>query len=902
MECSSCGALYNKSCGCSKGGLIDKFVRDPNKTPDSSQRPPIVCVKCGNPVEGPSCQGCALWRKKLKEVWFTTCHENGINQDLLNTSESSDDNTNVVNAPREPFVVKRDPGENSSQSPPQFLLNSQNELLNSQNKLMEQMTSMCDMVGQFIQKKEEEKRIEEEQAAKDRYWKIPVCYDDDDDEESYIPLKDIIIAGLPPCVAITPVLFTKEPVDSSIMEIESILTLFENGINLCFTRYFDLMFSKDFDSLLDEFTGELTLPHSIPPGIDDVNLDPEGDILFLESLLYDNSSPRPPEEFNSENPTESFSPSPIPVEDSDSLMEEIDNFFDGDDSIPPGIESDDFDSEDDDNSTSRPEFESFHVDYPSSGDSTIDVVEDIPVDVPNILPTHPTLQLDFNFIPSNDLGSDLDVSSPSGDSNKIYDPWICIEVDSTRFLSTLSPVIKTLLLFSSKNEDKVFNHGVLASKEKSPSSPSHRGLKAFQLSPESPMLIHGDNTPNLGTGYSLKDKKMKLNRTKLSTDLERARKTEAKGSKGLKTELKRKFPDRLDNVGLVDKFVPDPNKTPDSSQRPPIVCVKCGNPVEGPSCQGCALWWKILKEVWFTTCHENGINQDLLNTSESSDDDTNVINAPREPFVVKQDPVENSSQSPPQINHNCCYEYGDSLDGIFYQQFTCKSCGKGAHIGYNCPPKAPIISNPEPCNQTIDELPQTLPSFDPTCYSEKENSLPYVSKPNFVDDSPNVFNPPPQPPIYSCEFCGNDARYGHYCTPQVPFIYPEPCYNQDFNFPQDFHDFQQQYLCCENCGGPHEIYQCQPMNEDYYHEQNSCYDPNSFGFDQFQPPQYTVNHPIFNDQNDFLNSQNKLMEQMTSIYVIWLVNLYKIRKKKSELKKSKRLKIDIGRFPFATMM
>ncbi|GKC48432.1 hypothetical protein Tco_1066154, partial [Tanacetum coccineum] len=269
-----------------------------------------------------------------------------------------------------------------------------------------------------------------------------------------------------------------------------------------------------------------------------------------------------------------------------------------------------------------------------------------------------------------------------------------------------------------------------------------------------------------------------------------------------------------------------------------------------------------LKEVWFTICHENGIYQDLLNTYESSDDDTNVVNAPREPFVVKQDPGENSSQSPPQINHNCCYECGDSLDGIFCQQCTCKSCGKGAHIGYNCPPKAPIISNPEPCNQTIDELPQTLPSFDPTCYSEKENSLPYVSKPNFVDDSPNVFNPPPQPPMYSCEFCGNDARYGHYCTPQVPFIYPEPCYNQDFNFPQDFHDFQQQYLCCEDCGGPHETFQCQPMN---YYEPNPCYDSNYSGFDQFQPPQYTVNHPIFNAQNELLNSQNKLLEQMTSV-------------------------------------
>ncbi|GJV80905.1 hypothetical protein Tco_1516775 [Tanacetum coccineum] len=286
----------------------------------------------------------------------------------------------------------------------------------------------------------------------------------------------------------------------------------ESGIEyLCFNAESDLLESllhrdtsindsQKIDSLLDEFAGELTLRHSIPPGIDDVNLDPEGDILFLESLLYDNSSPRPPEEFNSENPTESFSPSPIPVEDSDSLMEEIDIFLDGDKSIPPGIESDDFDSEDDNNSTFLPEFESFHVDYPDSGDSTIDVVEDIPVDVPNILPTHPALQLDFDFIPSNnDVGSNLDDYSPSGDRNKIYDPGICIEVESTKILAPLSPVIDTLLTFSSKNEDKVFNHGVLASKEKSPSFPSHRGLKASKLfHQKSPMLISGDNTPNLG--------------------------------------------------------------------------------------------------------------------------------------------------------------------------------------------------------------------------------------------------------------------------------------------------------------------------------------------------------------------------------------------------------------------
>ncbi|GJU47895.1 hypothetical protein Tco_1217450 [Tanacetum coccineum] len=55
------------------------------------------------------------------------------------------------------------------------------------------------------------------------------------------------------------------------------------------------------------------------------------------------------------------------------------------------------------------------------------------------------------------------------------------------------------------------------------------------------------------------------------------------------------------------------------------------------------------------------------------------------------------------------------------------------------------------------------------------------------------------------------------------------------------------------------------MTEDYYHEQNSCYNHNSFGFDKFQPPQYTVNHPIFTSQNELLNSQNKLMEQMATL-------------------------------------
>ncbi|GJU84937.1 hypothetical protein Tco_1292483 [Tanacetum coccineum] len=69
---------------------------------------------------------------------------------------------------------------------------------------MEQMTSICDMAGQIMQKKKEDKRIAEEQAAKDRYWKIPLCYDDDEDDT----------------IAVTPVLSTEEPVESLIMEDE----------------------------------------------------------------------------------------------------------------------------------------------------------------------------------------------------------------------------------------------------------------------------------------------------------------------------------------------------------------------------------------------------------------------------------------------------------------------------------------------------------------------------------------------------------------------------------------------------------------------------------------------------------------------------------------------------------
>nr|GEZ72805.1 hypothetical protein [Tanacetum cinerariifolium] len=123
---------------------------------------------------------------------------------------------------------------------------------------------------------------------------------------------------------------------------------------------------------------------------------------------------------------------------------------------------------------SLPEYDSFLFEIePDQGELTSVVMHDIlgepRVHVPNVLPTHPTLMLDSDFIPSDDsLGSDLEVSLPSRTRNKIFDPGIFFEVQSKRFLSRdtfsisfirnpLCQVIETLLPFLSKNKDQVFN-------------------------------------------------------------------------------------------------------------------------------------------------------------------------------------------------------------------------------------------------------------------------------------------------------------------------------------------------------------------------------------------------------------------------------------------------------------
>nr|GEU60834.1 hypothetical protein [Tanacetum cinerariifolium] len=156
---------------------------------------------------------------------------------------------------------------------------------------------------------------------------------------------------------------------------------------------------------------------------------------------------------------ESFSPSPILVDDSDSHMEEIDLFLAGDDLMPSGIENDDYELEGDiyfleellsNDTLSFPENESSNFDHhddpsfprhppeppdvkvffdfePDTGVLTTKVVKGISehyVLMPNILPILPTLDQDLDFTPSHDS---------FGSGNKIFDPRIFIKSNPRDF-------------------------------------------------------------------------------------------------------------------------------------------------------------------------------------------------------------------------------------------------------------------------------------------------------------------------------------------------------------------------------------------------------------------------------------------------------------------------------------
>nr|GEX49205.1 RNA-directed DNA polymerase, eukaryota, reverse transcriptase zinc-binding domain protein [Tanacetum cinerariifolium]GEX89519.1 RNA-directed DNA polymerase, eukaryota, reverse transcriptase zinc-binding domain protein [Tanacetum cinerariifolium] len=183
--------------------------------------------------------------------------------------------------------------------------------------------------------------------------------------------------------AITTVLPTKEPEYSLSMREEHLSTIPK-------TKSDEVIKSSvknlvPIPSVYEDFSGEL-MPTSII-NEERIKREHEEYISLMKKLLTINSFPRPLENFHANTIIETLPTSLIPVEDSDSLREEIDIFTSTDDFMPPGIESDDYDLEGDihfleellsNDSISLPENESSNFEIffkPDSGVLTTNVVK-----------------------------------------------------------------------------------------------------------------------------------------------------------------------------------------------------------------------------------------------------------------------------------------------------------------------------------------------------------------------------------------------------------------------------------------------------------------------------------------------------------------------------------------------
>nr|GEV72252.1 hypothetical protein [Tanacetum cinerariifolium] len=177
-------------------------------------------------------------------------------------------------------------------------------------------------------------------------------------------------------------------------------------------------------------------------------------LLVWTFFLHDTVVSLPCHRFLFHDPfTVSFSLSPIPVEDSDSFMEEIDLYFTPDDPMSSGIEEDDYDSERDilileeflsNDSLSLSENESFHFDIPLS--------------------SHPLAK------------------PPDGNSGILN---VKVMGDISEHNVPMPRHMLTLVL----------------NQEKSPNLLSHQGHEAFQPPTKYPMMIYGRNTPILDVPF-----------------------------------------------------------------------------------------------------------------------------------------------------------------------------------------------------------------------------------------------------------------------------------------------------------------------------------------------------------------------------------------------------------------
>nr|GEZ99501.1 hypothetical protein [Tanacetum cinerariifolium] len=138
------------------------------------------------------------------------------------------------------------------------------------------------------------------------------------------------------------------------------------------------------------------------------------------------------------------------------------------------------------------------------------------------------------------------------------------------------------------------------------------------------------------------------------------------------------------------------------------------------------------------------------------------------------------------------------------------------------------------------------------CNLKAENSFICDQNAYSFNDTSNNSNYLPQPQYenYLCNLCGNNSHDGYDCQQQIPFVYEqEPSYNQNYNgnyYPYESPSFP----CCDNCGGSHTTFQCQP------NDQNVDFS----GSDQIQTPQYPEVHPPSQEINE-----EKLLEDLKEL-------------------------------------
>nr|GEU64598.1 hypothetical protein [Tanacetum cinerariifolium] len=198
------------------------------------------------------------------------------------------------------------------------------------------------------------------------------------------------------------------------------------------------------------------------------------------------------------------------------------------------------------------------------------------------------------------------------------------------------------------------------------------------------------------------------------------------------------------------------------------------------------------------------------------------------------------------FNQRECLWCGQLCDGLYC---TCQQCGVVLtnRICLNC---TYGDGNPITCWECEGPLRGGFCLF---CNLKAENSFTY--DPDSFNDTSSNFNhlPQPQYETYLCELCGNDSHYGYDCQPQFLFVYEqEPSYNQNYNDNYYPHDLSS-CLCCDNCGGSHETFHCQLMDQNNY----------SSGFDQIQPPRYPViHHPAQEMSEEVLQAKGNLMKSI----------------------------------------